>query len=105
MVQVVGDAGERFELTQTHKEHRLRHPRPGARAALPAHPGSVAPAPEPVAPLLIIAAKAVHIALYGLLLGDAFVRLADGVDHAGARPDVGIRVVRHALSLAGRLRH
>jgi cytochrome b561 len=67
MVQLVHDAGERFELTQTHKTI-------GVAILLLAlvrlflRIRATAPAPEPAAPLLINAAKAVHIALYVLLL-------------------------------------
>jgi cytochrome b561 len=67
MVQVVHDPGVRFELTQTHKSI-------GVAILLLAFVRlclrirATAPVPEPAAPLLMIAAKAVHIALYVLLL-------------------------------------
>jgi cytochrome b561 len=67
MVQVVHDPGVRFELTQTHKSI-------GVAILLLAllrlclRIRAAAPVPEPAAPLLIIGAKAMHIALYVLLL-------------------------------------
>jgi cytochrome b561 len=67
MVQVVHDAGERFELTQTHKSIGV-FILAIALVRLCLRIRATAPAPEPAAPLLINAAKAVHIALYVLLL-------------------------------------
>ena len=67
MVQVVRDPGERFELTQTHKSIGVAI-LGLAIVRLCLRIRAAAPVPEPAAPLLIIAAKAVHIALYVLLL-------------------------------------
>jgi cytochrome b561 len=67
MVQVVHDPGERFELTQTHKSIGVAILLL-ALVRLCLRIRATAPVPEPAAPLLIIAAKAVHIALYVLLL-------------------------------------
>src|SRR3954453_301396 len=68
MVQVVHDPGERFELTQTHKSIGVAI-LGLALVRLCLRIRATAPVPEPVSPLLIIAAKAVHVALYVLLLG------------------------------------
>ena len=67
MVQLVHDPSERFDLTQKHKSIGvlilfLTIVRLCLRLA------KRSPAPEPVSPLLVVAAKAAHIALYGLLL-------------------------------------
>jgi cytochrome b561 len=67
MVQVVHDAGERFELTQTHKSIGVAI-LGLALVRLCLRLRATAPAPAPATPLLIIAAKAVHVALYVLLL-------------------------------------
>jgi cytochrome b561 len=67
MVQVVRDPGVRFELTQTHKSIGVAI-LGLALVRLCLRIRATAPMPEPAAPLLIIAAKAVHIALYVLLL-------------------------------------
>jgi cytochrome b561 len=67
MVQVVHDPGERFELTQTHKSIGVAI-LGLALVRLCLRIRATAPVPEPAAPLLIIAAKAVHVALYVLLL-------------------------------------
>jgi cytochrome b561 len=67
MVQVVHDAGERFELTQTHKSIGVAI-LGLALVRLCLRIRATAPVPEPAAPLLMLAAKAVHIALYVLLL-------------------------------------
>ena len=67
MVQVVHDPGERFELTQTHKSIGVAI-LGLALVRLCLRIRATAPVPEPAAPLRIIAAKAVHIALYVLLL-------------------------------------
>ena len=92
MVQVVHDPGQRFELTQTHKSIGVAI-LGLAIVRLCLRLRVTAPVPEPAAPLLMNAAKAVHIALYLLLLANAFVGLADGVNHASARADVRIRAV------------
>jgi cytochrome b561 len=67
MVQVVRDAGERFELTQTHKSIGVAI-LALALVRLCLRIRATAPVAEAAAPLLIIAAKAVHIPLYVLLL-------------------------------------
>jgi cytochrome b561 len=67
MVQVVHDAAERFELTQTHKSIGVAILLL-ALVRLCLRIRETAPAPKPAAPLLIIGAKAVHVALYVLLL-------------------------------------
>jgi cytochrome b561 len=67
MVQVVHDPGERFELTQTHKSIGVAI-LGLALGRLCLRIRATAPMPEPPAPLLMNAAKAVHIALYVLLL-------------------------------------
>jgi cytochrome b561 len=67
MVQVVHDPGERFELTQTHKSIGVAI-LGLALVRLCLRIRASAPVPRPAAPLLVIAAKAVHIALYVLLL-------------------------------------
>jgi cytochrome b561 len=67
MVQLVHDPAERFELTQTHKSIGVAL-LGFALARLCLRIRTSAPVHEPAAPLLMIAAKAVHIALYVLLL-------------------------------------
>src|SRR5947209_3236405 len=67
MVQVVHDAAERFELTQTHKSIGVAL-LGLALVRLCLRIRATAPVPEPAAPLLMLAAKAVHIAFYVLLL-------------------------------------
>jgi cytochrome b561 len=67
MVQVVRDPAERFELTQTHKSIGVAILLL-ALVRLCLRIRASAPVAEPAAPLLILAAKAVHIALYVLLL-------------------------------------
>jgi cytochrome b561 len=67
MVQVVHDPAERFELTQTHKSIGVAI-LGLAIVRLCLRIRATAPVPEPAAPLLMIGAKAVHIALYVLLL-------------------------------------
>lgn len=67
MVQVVHDPGERFELTQTHKSIGVAI-LGLTLVRLCLRIRAIAPVREPAAPLLIIAAKAVHVALYVLLL-------------------------------------
>ena len=67
MVQVVHDAAERFELTQTHKSIGVAI-LGLALVRLCLRIRATAPVPEPAAPLVMNAAKAVHIALYVLLL-------------------------------------
>ncbi len=67
MVQLVHDPAARFELTQTHKSIGV------AVLALTAvrlcrRILTAAPNPEPTGPLVRMAAKATHIALYALLL-------------------------------------
>jgi cytochrome b561 len=67
MVQFVHDPGERFALTQTHKSIgiailALTLARVCRRSL------ASAPAPEPVAPSLLFAAKTAHLALYALLV-------------------------------------
>ncbi len=67
MVQLVHDAAERFELTQTHKSIGV------AVLALTVVRLCLrilanAPKPEPAAPLVLLAAKVAHIVLYTLLL-------------------------------------
>jgi cytochrome b561 len=66
MVQVVHDPGERFELTQTHKSIGVAI-LGLALVRLCLRIRASAPVPRPAAPLLI-AARAVHIVLYVLLL-------------------------------------
>jgi cytochrome b561 len=66
MVQVVHDPGERFELTQTHKSIGVAI-LGLALVRLCLRIRATAPVPRPAAPLLI-AARAVHIVLYVLLL-------------------------------------
>ena len=67
MVQLVHDPGRRFELTQTHKSIGFAVlALTVARLCLRII--TTAPRPEPAAPSLLIAAKAAHIALYGLLV-------------------------------------
>src|SRR5947209_441104 len=67
MVQVVHDPAERFELTQTHKSIGVAILLL-ALVRLCLRIRATAPVPEPAAPLVMNAAKAVHIALYVLLL-------------------------------------
>jgi cytochrome b561 len=67
MVQVVHDPGQRFELTQTHKSIGVAL-LGLALVRLCLRIRATAPVPAPAAPLLMNAAKAVHIALYVLLL-------------------------------------
>lgn len=67
MVQVVHGAGERFELTQTHMSIGLAVLLL-ALVRLCLRIRATAPVPAPAAPLVMNAAKAVHIALYVLLL-------------------------------------
>jgi len=67
VVQFVADTGRRYELTQVHKSigiavFALTVGRLCLRAVIRA------PRPEPGAPMLLLAAKAAHIALYVLLL-------------------------------------
>jgi cytochrome b561 len=67
MVQAVQDAAQRFELTQVHKSFgvavlALTIVRLCVRAL------TVAPPPETAAPLVLMAAKVSHIALYVLLV-------------------------------------
>ena len=67
MVQLVHDPAERFELTQTHKSIGV------AVLALTVvrlclRILAKAPKPEPAAPLVLLAAKVMHVFLYGLLL-------------------------------------
>jgi cytochrome b561 len=67
MVEMVHDPAQRFELTQTHKSIgvtvlALTLVRLLLRIV------TIAPKPEPAAPLLLMAAKTAHIALYALLL-------------------------------------
>ena len=67
MVQLVHDPGRRFELTQTHKSIGVAVlALTVARLCLRII--TTAPRPEPAAPSLLIAAKAAHVALYGLLV-------------------------------------
>ena len=63
MVQVVHDPAERFELTQTHKSIGVAI-LGLALVRLCLRIRATAPVPEPAAPLVMNAAKAVHIALY-----------------------------------------
>jgi cytochrome b561 len=67
MVQLVHDPAERFELTQTHKSIGV------AVLALTVvrlclRILAKTPKPEPAAPLVLLAAKVMHVFLYGLLL-------------------------------------
>src|ERR1700730_16175183 len=67
MVQVVQNLAERFELTQTHKSIgiamlALTVARLCLRVLVTVHH------PEPAAPVLLVVAKAVHMARYVLLL-------------------------------------
>ena len=67
MVQLVHDAGARFELTQTHKSIGVSVlALTVVRLCMRAFGG--APKPEPAAPAILAAAKAAHIGLYALLL-------------------------------------
>ncbi len=66
MVQLVHDTAQRFDLTQTHKSIGVTVlALTVARLCLRVLTN--APRPEPAAPLLLLAAKAAHIALYALL--------------------------------------
>jgi cytochrome b561 len=67
MVQFVEDAGERFDLTQTHKSIGVTVLALTV-ARLCFRTFTTAPKPEPFALSLVIAAKAAHVSLYALLL-------------------------------------
>jgi len=67
MVQVVQNAAQRFELTQVHKSIGIAV-LVITVVRLFLRIGATAPKPGPSAPLLLVAAKTAHIALYALLL-------------------------------------
>jgi cytochrome b561 len=67
MVELVHDPAQRFELTQTHKSIGVTV-LAVTLLRLCLRIVTLAPKPEPVAPLVLIAAKAAHVALYALLV-------------------------------------